>query len=116
MGAGLLTFCPHCHNLLMLEASDGYGGGSRLWCQCCPYQYVLRGKLTEEVALARKEVDDVLGGEEAWANVAKTEAECPRKECGAGEAYFRQIQTRSADEPASVFYKCVKCGEQWREG
>ena len=87
-----------------------------------------------------KEVDDVLGGAEAWENVDSTEgstlllmlnykvvlafigcnsfflsAECP--DCGHKKAFFMQIQTRSADEPMTTFYKCcdMKCGHRWRD-
>lgn len=65
--------------------------------------------------LARKEVDDVLGGEGFWDNVDQTPAQCPNDDCGATKAYFYQLQIRSADEPMTTFYKCVKCGDKWRE-
>ena len=61
-----------------------------------------------------EEVDDVLGGDEAWKNVDRTAVECPK--CDHGYAYFMQIQIRSADEPMSTFFKCCKCGHQWRDG
>ncbi|CBZ25715.1 putative RNA polymerase III C11 subunit [Leishmania mexicana MHOM/GT/2001/U1103] len=35
--------------------------------------------------------------------------------CRSTKAYFIQIQMRSADEPATVFFKCVECGHQWRQ-
>lgn len=43
---------------------------------CCSVQM----QLIKNVTLKRKEVDDVLGGEEAWANVQKTDGE--RQFCG----------------------------------
>lgn len=86
-----------------------------------------------------KEVDDVLGGAAAWENVDSTAGEslqewrvqkysreglinvclfsetCPK--CEHPRAYFMQIQTRSADEPMTTFYKCcnAQCGHRWRE-
>jgi DNA-directed RNA polymerase subunit M/transcription elongation factor TFIIS len=39
---------------------------------------------------------------------------CPS--CSHGYAYFMEVQTRSADEPATIFYKCVDCGYRWKEG
>lgn len=36
-------------------------------------------------------------------------------QCDSRKAHFVQIQMRSADEPATTFYKCVKCGFQWRQ-
>ena len=70
--------------------------------------------MTHEFTL--KQVDDVLGGAEAWKNVDKTAIQCPK--CGHGEAFFRQIQIRSGDEPMTTFYKCCDhaCANQWREG
>ena len=61
------------------------------------------------MALQRKEIDDVLGGQDAWENVDQTEEECPQKNCESRRAFFMQIQTRSADEPMTVFYRCIKC-------
>ncbi|XP_077940170.1 DNA-directed RNA polymerase III subunit RPC10, partial [Gasterosteus aculeatus] len=62
-----------------------------------------------------KEVDDVLGGAAAWENVDSTPETCPK--CGHLRAYFMQIQTRSADEPMTTFYKCcqAQCGHRWRD-
>lgn len=38
---------------------------------------------------------------------------CPN--CRNDEAYFWILQTRSADEPATRFYRCTKCNKVWRE-
>ena len=73
-------------------------------------------QMAKEHELQRKDVDDVLGGSEAWANVDRTQADCP--ECSHDKAYFMQIQIRSADEPMTTFYKCCKpqCSHRWKEG
>mmetsp|Transcript_8233 Transcript_8233/g.51259 ORF Transcript_8233/g.51259 Transcript_8233/m.51259 type:complete len:270 (-) Transcript_8233:1451-2260(-) len=106
-----MMFCPSCANLLRVGKSHL---GLECFCPTCPYTYEIIEPVVSTVRLKQKAVDDVLGGEEAWKNVDKTDATCPK--CSHGKAYFMQIQTRSADEPASLFYKCVNCGEQWREG
>ena len=90
------------------------GGAVRLRCASCPYAYDVVDGVKQRVDARKKTVDDVLGGDDAWRNVDKTSATCPG--CAHDEAYFMQIQIRSADEPMSVFYKCVKCARQWREG
>jgi DNA-directed RNA polymerase III subunit RPC11 len=46
--------------------------------------------------------------------VNKTEAKC--EACGHPEAFFNEVQIRSADEPATLFYCCCKCKHRWREG
>ncbi|PSN54150.1 DNA-directed RNA polymerase III subunit RPC10 [Blattella germanica] len=67
------------------------------------------------IAVQSAEVDDVLGGAAAWANVDATDETCPT--CGNSRAYFMQLQTRSADEPMTTFYKCTNnsCGHRWRD-
>ena len=77
-------------------------------CPVCPYKHSISQKWSVNVPTKKKELDDVLGGEEAWKNKEKTEHRC--NECGHTEAYFMQIQLRSADEPMSIFFKCTKCG------
>jgi len=84
-------------------------------CSCCPYVCQITKTVSKEapIAVARKQVDDVLGGVEAWKNVQKTAVVC--EACGNKEAYFREIQTRSADEPATLFFRCTACGKVWKE-
>jgi len=42
----------------------------------------------------------------------RIKAEC--KDCGNNEAYTWTLQTRSADEPETIFFKCTSCGTTWR--
>jgi len=60
-------------------------------------------------------VDDVLGGATAWGYVDSTYEQCPK--CFHPHAYFMQIQTRSADEPMTTYYKCchTACGHHWHD-
>ena len=39
----------------------------------------------------------------------------PCKKCENQQAYFWSKQTRSGDEAETRFFKCTKCGHQWRE-
>ena len=86
--------------------------------------------------LPRKQVDDVLGEDDAWENVDQTDgtlfyhrtvssyfrrfhkfyeciARCPH--CDHNKAYFMQIQIRLADKPYTTFYKCVSCKKRWND-
>jgi DNA-directed RNA polymerase subunit M/transcription elongation factor TFIIS len=37
------------------------------------------------------------------------------KNCGKNTVTFLEVQTRSADEGASVFYSCTNCHIKWRQ-
>ena len=106
-----LLFCPRCANLCLLRQDHD---GTKLWCRTCPYVYrVLQRYASKGAPLKKKQMQDVLGGADAWKDVATTDARCPA--CSCKLAYFRQMQIRSADEPMTTFYKCVDCGAQWKE-
>ena len=64
---------------------------------------------------ALKEMRDVMGGEEAWKNADSMEEQCTKEGCTNRKAYFFQLQTRSADEPMTTFYRCTECAHQWKE-
>ncbi len=37
------------------------------------------------------------------------------RRCGSDKTQYQQKQTRSADEPMTVFIECMACGKRWRE-
>ncbi|XP_047138405.1 DNA-directed RNA polymerase III subunit RPC10 [Hydra vulgaris] len=108
----MLLFCPTCANVLVVEEASG-SSSFRFACKTCPFIYDIVKKISDKRYTKLKEVDDVLGGEDAWKNVDSTEEKCPK--CEFKKAYFMQIQTRSADEPMTTFYKCCSCGHRWKE-
>ncbi|KAL9043014.1 MAG: hypothetical protein Q9214_003621 [Letrouitia sp. 1 TL-2023] len=115
----MLLFCPVCSNSLIVSRSDPSNelpeGQNRLQCRACPYQFLIKDRVYERIEFKRKEIEDVIGGKDAWANVDKTDAQCPREGCDGSEAFFYQVQIRSADEPMTTFYKCTICGQRWKE-
>ena len=55
---------------------------------------------------------NVLEGSEGQEALPTIEAKCEK--CGHGEAVWWMLQTRSADEPTTQFYRCTSCGHTWR--
>ncbi|KAG9639368.1 hypothetical protein KCU64_g13433, partial [Aureobasidium melanogenum] len=120
----MLLFCPSCSNLLTITPipadhlplnEQHFANVNRFECRTCPYQMILEKRYFERKMMKSKEVEDVLGGADSWKNVDKTEVNCREEKCDNREAYFRQVQIRSADEPMTTFYKCTKCATEWRE-
>lgn len=109
----MMPFCSICGNLLFVEESAI--GKMRFSCRICPTFRNIKKKLVTRNYYKPKEVDDVLGGEETWKNVDSTEETCPK--CSHPKAYFMQLQTRSADEPMTTFYRCCnhECNHNWRD-
>lgn len=76
-----MRYCPLCGNLLFIEMLDDSSNNTeaqmQFCCPTCPYQYNLDKTFLSQVKLRPKQIDDVLGGEEAWKNVDSTSARCP---------------------------------------
>ena len=115
-----MWFCPLDGTLLKVicpspgaGGSSPEGGSSYFACSTCPYSCPIVQSKSVKTTSKRKQVDDILGGAAAWEHVDRTMATCPN--CNHQEAYFMQMQIRSADEPMSIFYKCCKCSFQWND-
>jgi len=106
-----MLFCPGCANMLVI--SDESTGLNKWVCQTCPYEFPITKQMNSRTRLKRKELDDILGGDEAWGNMATIP--CPK--CEHTTAYYMELQIRSADEPMTIFFKCAQkeCGYQWKE-
>lgn len=106
-------FCPLDGTMLLVDG-EPTDATMCFTCRTCPYKYPIHSQFGLRSKLQRKAVDDVMGGADAWKNVDQTEALCPK--CGHDLAYFIELQTRSADEPSTFFYKCCKCKHEHRSG
>lgn len=73
------TVCPCCGNSLTVSRGPGTDefphGQNKLECRTCPYQFAIERRYYERKEMKRKEVEDVMGGKDAWANVDKTDGE-----------------------------------------
>ena len=106
-----MLFCPMDGSLLLIEEDEDHS--LRFLCRNCPYVLPVEKQLSRRRKLAAKARDDILGGDQAWEAAAQTDAVCPH--CDHRRAYYMQLQTRSADEPMTVFYRCVQCKKRWKE-
>ena len=44
-----------------------------------------------------------------------TKFQCPNRNCRARKAIYTEVQTRSADEPMTIFITCLVCGKRWKQ-
>ena len=111
-----MLFCPNCANLLVISSETGL---NKWACNTCAYEFPITKQMTSRMRLKRKQVDDVLGGDEMWAHADRTQgmisfttdgggnslpsfylASCDK--CNFNSAFFYQLQIRSADEPMTT--------------
>ena len=102
-----MKFCPKCE--VKLKKND-----SGLQCSKCGYtegQEVKQIKKIPDNQESNKEfnVFEENEGDEALPTI---KIECEK--CGHDEAIWWMLQTRSADEPTTQFYRCTKCKYTWR--
>lgn len=79
-------------------------------CRSCGKK--VNKKINVKIKNASKQ-EDIAVIEDNRPDLPKTNKEC--KKCKNNEAYYWLIQTRSADEPPTQFFKCTKCKYTWRE-
>lgn len=106
-----MEFCDKCGGLMVIEKKRKY---SYLVCKRCGHEKRIKKEklvISEEVEKPERGIL-VMGKGETLEEYAKTKVVCP--ECGNNEAYWWMRQTRGADEPPTLFYKCTECGHSWR--
>ena len=101
-----MEFCPKCGGLMVNQAG-------KLVCMRCGYSVNSnRNEVVEEKVEEKHEIV-VREEDEEKKSYPKVKVFCPK--CGHDEALWWVQQTRAADEPPTMFYKCTKCGYTWRE-
>jgi DNA-directed RNA polymerase subunit M len=107
-----LEFCPKCNCVLLEDRKKKV-----LVCRKCKFEKPLAGcggqRFVETLTNKPAELIVKDGDKSKDNTLPKTKAEC--KKCGNREAYYWMMQTRSADEPSTRFYRCTKCDTTWRE-
>ena len=100
----MADFCPKCGSLLVPDKARG-----KLAC-ICGYKTKGDRKVSEKIITYREGIGVF---EQEKETMSKTKIECPK--CNNPIAYFWSRQTRAADEPETLFYRCTKCKHTWRE-
>jgi len=104
-----MQFCPKCGSIMIPKKE---GKKTIVACSRCNFKSndVQELKLKESVKEKKPDVGVVESDVET---LPITEAECGK--CGNNKAYYWEVQTRAADEPATKFLKCTKCKHIWRD-
>jgi DNA-directed RNA polymerase subunit M len=113
----MVKFCPRCGAIMQPKKINGE---IYLVCPRCGYKVKATDKDLESYHIKTrikhtvKEKTTVITEKDIVEGLPITrDVTCPR--CGYHEAYYWVVQTRSADEPPTRFYKCRRCGYVWRE-
>ncbi len=111
----MVDFCPKCSNLLRKR---NVNGKNCLACGCGYTQDCEEDSNNIESEIQKKkealEKKVIVVSQDDKVSVHPTVlVECPK--CKHTEAEAWQEQTRSADEPSTSFFRCVKCRYTWRE-
>lgn len=100
-----MKFCPTCE--VKLKKSD-----SGLRCPKCDYiekSEEVRPKAEEEFESEFKTLED----NNMQETLPTVTIQCEK--CTNNKAVWWMLQTRSADEPTTQFYRCTECKHTWRD-
>lgn len=111
-----MKFCPTCESRLKSRYEEGV-----LICPKCGYS--TDREATEELSVKSSMPPTTIdGGAGSVLKVVEadkmpdalptTSADCPK--CGNNLAFWWMLQTRSADEATTQFYRCTQCSHTWR--
>lgn len=100
-------FCPKCGSVLMPKNEKGK---KVFRCSCGYTDKKMEAPSVKEKIEPKDEIPVV---DKEIEPLPLVDAECPS--CGHKKAYYWTVQTRSADEPETKFYRCEKCRKTWRD-
>ena len=102
-----MKFCPKCEiRLKIIDQSTS------LSCPKCGHSETQNKKIKKTQKENTKPDLNVLAENEGKETVSTIKIDCEK--CGNDEAVWWMLQTRSADEPTTQFYRCTKCNHTWR--
>jgi|TARA_B100001013_G_scaffold33388_1_gene18041 DNA-directed RNA polymerase subunit M len=103
-----MKFCPKCDVRLKKSTTN-----SVLSCPNCDYTEGQESDIQKGTSEEESKSDFlVLDENEGKDTMPTIEIECEK--CGNNKAVWWMLQTRSADEPTTQFFRCTKCEYTWR--
>ena len=109
-GVGKVKFCDECGSTLSTEWEN-----RSYKCPRCGVAEPIEVKavyVNNHTPVNDKII--VIGkNERKMRTTPQTNALCPK--CGNDRAYWWMVQTRSADESSTQFFRCTRCSRTWRE-
>ncbi len=102
-----MKFCPNCE--VKLKQGD-----TGLQCSKCDYVEGKEKKQTKKIIQEYKEPFEAFSKADIDSALTLPTIKIECEECGNDEAVWWMLQTRSADEPTTQFYRCSKCRHTWR--
>ena len=111
----VMEYCDDCGSIMYPMKKEGI---QVLKCKRCGFAKEVTEELDKEsfkisTDIKHTEMDKIeIIKEDNLKAMPTTRAECPK--CGEKEAAYWQLQTRSADEGMTTFYRCLKCKFTWR--
>ena len=101
-----MKFCPKCE--VRLKKSNA----NSMVCPKCGYSESGSKGTRKDKEEETKSEFNVLEENEGKETLPSIKIDCEK--CGNNEAVWWMLQTRSADEPTTQFYRCTKCNHTWR--
>ncbi|MFX1513342.1 MAG: transcription factor S [Promethearchaeota archaeon] len=106
-------FCEKCGGLLIPRKDEE--DNVLMVCPACGDKR--RANQSDSFSVSRRilhnERDETIIIEEEDITLPATDIICPK--CENNKAFYQQMQTRSADESMTMFYRCTKCKYTWRD-